>query len=115
MSSTNHTTPENSKPDNNTHIYNNITFNKEYTLHKKTDIGPCMDVKGYNGHIYAIQRDNGGRMYVLSENLDVLFTFDGIGNARQIEIKNGIAAISARENGLWLIDVSKTSMPLSYY
>ena len=112
MSSTNHTTPENSKPDNNTHIYNNITFNKEYTLHKKTDIGPCMDVKGYNGHIYAIQRDNGGRMYVLSENLDVLFTFDGIGNARQIEIKNGIAAISARENGLWLIDVSKAQPKL---
>lgn len=89
---------------------------KEYLLHKKADIGPCMDVRGCNGRVYAIQNKNGGRLCVLSEGLVLLCVYDGIGNARQIEIKDGIAYITAREDGLWIFDL-KNEKPelLSHY
>lgn len=88
----------------------------EYLLHQKADIGPCMDVRGYGGRIYAIQRQNGGRLAVFSEELAPISAYGGIGNARQIEIKDGLAAISAREDGLWLFDVRhEAPLLLSHY
>ena len=80
---------------------------EKYTLKKSAEIGPCMDVRGANGRIYAIQNKAGGRLCVLTTDLIPLAYYDGIGNARQIEIKNNIAVISARESGMWIFDISK--------
>lgn len=81
-------------------------------LSKKANIGPCMDVRGANGRIYAIQNKAGGRLCVLTTDLVPLAYYDGIGNARQIEIKNNIAVISARESGMWIFDISKVEPKL---
>ena len=89
---------------------------KEFILSKKAKIGPCMDVRSYCGRIYAIQRQGTGRLCVLSQNLEILCFYDGIGNARQIEIKDGIAYVTAREDGLWIFDVrNEKPMLLSHY
>lgn len=79
---------------------------KEYQLSNAASIGLAMDVRGYNGRLYAICRDNGGSLSVLSKDLELLEVYRGIGNARQIEIRDGIAFITAREDGLWILDVS---------
>lgn len=92
---------------------------KEYLLSESAGIGGCMDVKAYGGALYAIQKDNqaaGGRLCVLSPDLTLLHTYEGIGNARQIEIADGVAVITAREDGLWLVDVtSPVPRLLSHY
>ena len=78
---------------------------------EQADIGACMDVKAHNGRVYAIQRSSqflGGRLCVLSDDLALIGEFRGIGNARQIEIIGDVAVITARENGLWLFDISLT-------
>ena len=76
---------------------------------ERAGIGPCMDVKSHSGRIYAIQRQSAehrGRLCVLSHSLELLSVYEGIGYARQIEIVNNIAVITAREDGLWLFDIS---------
>lgn len=81
--------------------------------------GGFMDIAEYNGYLYAIQNSgqyNGGRLCVLDNNLKILGVYEGIGDARQIKIANGIAVISARANGIVIFDV-KTTQPkkLSQY
>lgn len=78
---------------------------QEYKIRKRAEIGFCMDVRGYGGRIYAIRRQGRGALCVLDGSLSLLSTFEGIGNARQIEIADGIAYITAREDGLWIFDV----------
>lgn len=80
-----------------------------FVFERRASIGPCMDVKAHNGRLYAIQRSSqyaGGRLCVLDASAEMLGTFVGIGNARQIEMIGNVAVITARENGLWLLDVS---------
>ncbi len=88
---------------------------KHYTVKEKSILSGCMDVENYNSLIYAIQKPSqfkGGRLCVLDENLNILETVDGIGNARQIEILNGIAVITARSNGIWIFDVNNVKPKL---
>lgn len=78
-----------------------------------------MDIEEYNGYLYAIQNSSqyiGGRLCVLDKNLNLVSSFENIGNCRQIKIYDGIAAISARSNGLWIFDVTKEQpILLSHY
>ena len=77
---------------------------------ERAGIGPCMDVKAHGGRLYAIQKANGehrGRLCVLDSALGVLAIYEGIGNARQIEIVGDVAVITAREDGVFLFDVSE--------
>ena len=79
-------------------------------LQERAGIGACMDVKTHAGRIYAIQRacdEHTGRLCVLKENLELLTTYEGLGHTRQIEMVGNVAVISAREDGLWLFDVSE--------
>lgn len=79
-------------------------------LSERAGIGACMDVKAHNGRIYAIQgacEKHKGRLSVLNEKLELLSCYEGIGNTRQIETVGNVAVISAREDGLWLFDVSE--------
>ena len=78
-------------------------------LYERADIGACMDIKAHNGLLYAIQRDSqfrGGRLCVLRPDLSLVASYEGIGNARQIEIAGKVAVITAREDGIWLFDIS---------
>lgn len=93
---------------------------KKFVASFKANVhGGFMDVEEYNGHIYAIQRSSqyiGGRLCVFDKELNLISSYEGIGNARQVKINNGIAVISARSNGIWILDV-KGNMPklLSHY
>jgi len=88
---------------------------KKQYLSECAGIGPCTDVKSYKGRIYAIQRicdEHGGKLVVLTPELSVCASYEGIGTARQIEIVNDTAFITAREDGLWIFDVSNTEPKL---
>lgn len=92
---------------------------KTTVLTRKFRIGPCMDVQSYQGRLYAIQNAlqfPGGRLCVLSPQGELLAAFEGIGNARQIEIRRGVAFVTARAGGLWIFDVQeKEPRLLSHY
>ena len=80
-------------------------------LSERAGIGACMDVKAHGGKIYAIQRacdEHKGRLCVLNEKLELLAVCEGLGFTRQIEMVGNVAVVSAREDGLWLFDVSET-------
>ncbi len=89
-----------------------------FTLTKKV-LGPCMDVKNDGNHLFAIQRPDqypGGRLCVLDAEGNILGQYENIGTARQIEIKNGIAVVSARANNLWIFDIREPQPKLlSHY
>ena len=79
-------------------------------LSERAGIGACMDVKAHDGRIYAIQRaceEHTGRLCVLNEKLELLAVYEGLGFTRQIEMVGNVAVVSAREDGLWLFDVSE--------
>lgn len=84
--------------------------NQSQILNERAGIGPCMDVKAHHQMLYAIQNRNqfpDGRLCVLRPDLSVVAEYIGIGNARQIEIVGNIAVITAREDGIWLFDLSE--------
>lgn len=89
-----------------------------FTLTNKI-LGPCMDVKTDGKRLFAIQRPDGypgGRLCVLDADGNLLGEYVGLGTARQIEIKDGIAVISARANNLWLFDIREDQPKLlSHY
>lgn len=82
-------------------------------------LGPCMDVKTDGNRLFAIQAPPyypGGRLCVLDKEGTVIGEYVGLGTARQIEIKNGIAVVSARSNNLWIFDITQdTPRLLSHY
>ena len=68
--------------------------------------GEFMDVRGYRDRIYAISRKNGGSLTVFDADLCRITSLEGIGSARQIEIRDGLAFITAREDGLFIVDLT---------
>lgn len=74
-----------------------------------------MDVKYHGGFLYAIQRQcdrHSGRLCVLRRDFSIVASYEGIGNARQIEIVGNTAVITARESGIWIFDISKATPAL---
>ncbi|MBQ8758968.1 MAG: hypothetical protein IJZ20_04665 [Clostridia bacterium] len=81
-------------------------------LKEKAEIGAAMDIKAKGNYLYAIQngsQHHGGRLCVLNkDDLSLAASYEGIGNARQIEIVGNTAVVTAREDGLFLFDISDT-------
>ena len=90
-----------------------------FLLENSAGIGPCMDIRTHNGHLCVIQNRSGypdGRLCILTPEMEMISSYTGIGNARQIEISGNIAIITAREDGLWIFDLSETTPRLlSHY
>lgn len=86
---------------------------------ERAGIGPAIDVKAHDGRLYAVQKaceEHRGRLCVLDPSLKVLSCYEGVGNARQIEMVGSVAVISAREDGVFLFDVSEVEPRLlSHY
>ena len=92
------------------HLETNQKNSSPTVLREHAGIGACMDVKAHAGRIYAIQRacdDHTGRLCVLNEKTELLAVHEGLGFTRQIEMVGNVAVVSAREDGLWLFDVSE--------
>lgn len=92
---------------------------QEYTLHHQAHLGACMDIAIHKNRIYIIQNTRqykGGRLCVLTPDFELLASFEGIGNARQIAIAGDAAIVTAREDGMWIFDVSQpTPVLYSHY
>lgn len=73
--------------------------------------GPAMDVAVEGNRAFVIGR---GKLHVvdISEPAkpSVLGSIDGLGNTRQIVVSKGLAYVSARESGLFIVD-TRTSPP----
>ena len=85
---------------------------KKYKLQNQAHLGPCMDVCTGRDCLYVIQNTKqhpgSGRLCVLSPECELIASYEGIGNARQIAVSGNIAIVTARENGLWVFDISQT-------
>lgn len=68
--------------------------------------GPAMDVAVQGERAFVIGR---GKLHVLDIRTPsaprVLGSIDGLGNTRQIAVSDGVAYVSARESGLFVVDV----------
>lgn len=87
----------------------------EYFPIRSAGIGPCMDICVHEGYLYVIQRADqysGGRLCVLDSEMQIVGEFVGIGNARQVRIAGETAVITAREDGLWVFDISENTPEL---
>lgn len=80
---------------------------------KNVGIGPVMDVAATSSHLYAV---GGGRLHVLDHSQPdaprVIGRLSGLGNVRQIAVQDGIAYITSREDGLFLVDVRRPDRPV---
>ena len=76
-----------------------------------------MDVVSDGEFLFAVQNSEQyprGRVCKADANGNILCSFSGIGNARQIGIIDGVIVVSAREDGLWLLSSDDLS-PYSHY
>lgn len=73
----------------------------------------AMDVACNDGWIYVLSR---GRLCTFRTDGELASTpigeLQGLGNTRQIEIAGDLAAITSREDGLWLVDITDPAQPL---
>ncbi len=89
------------------------SFGPELTHTKVAGIGPCQAVELVGDRLYATGR---GRFHVLDVSNPArprrVGGIDGLGsNTRQIFVRGTIAYVTARQDGLWLIDVVDSTKP----
>lgn len=84
----------------------------EFPIARSANWGRCMDVAIVGDRLYAI---GGGNLYTsdISDpaNPRKLGELSGLGNTRQIVVENGIAYITSREDGAFIVDVSTPENP----
>jgi hypothetical protein len=72
-------------------------------------LGPTIDVVVSNGHAYALV---GSSMLVLDgESLAVVGRVDGLLSARQVAVSGNTAVVTARESGVYVVDVTEPAAP----
>ncbi len=87
-------------------------FGPELPIVATLGCGPTMDVALEGNYLYAI---GGARLYVA--RLDdpakprLVGELAGLGNVRQIAVREGIAYVTAREDGLFIVDVHRPEQP----
>lgn len=87
-------------------------YGKRLAYHSVDRVGPCIAAEVVGNRLYAIGQ---GRLYVLDitapRQPQLLGTLAGLGTTRQLVVQNQIAYITARQDGLWLVDVSNPARP----
>ena len=101
----------------------NLQYSSNILLSGTCGIGPCIDVAVQNGMLYAIQNNSMAKSHELGGALHI-FSLEnpaqpahtgelhGLGNARQVIVDGGIAMISARADGLLLVDIQNPLKPV---
>ncbi len=90
----------------------------ERTIIRNAELGGCMDTAIEGKWLFAVGRD---ALYVCDISIPAaprrVGRLGGLGNTRQITVKNSIAYITSRERGLFVVDVSAPAAPslLSHY
>lgn len=87
-------------------------FGKELAIAGTLGVGPAFDAVVDGGHLYVIA---GGTLHVASladpAKPRVIAKLGGLGHVRQLIVRKGIAYVTAREDGFFLIDVSTPARP----
>jgi len=87
-------------------------FGPELPIVATLGCGPAMDVAPEGNYLYAV---GGGQLHVAQ--LDdparpkLVGQIGGLGNVRQIAVREGIAYVTAREDGLFIVDVRRPERP----
>ena len=87
-------------------------YGKRLPYHKVENVGPCMAAEVVGNRLYAIGQ---GNLYVLDitqpETPRLLGKLSGLGTTRQITVRDTLAYITARQDGLWIVDISDSARP----
>lgn len=95
-----------------------IQFENEQRPTSDAGIGPGMDVVRDGEFLYMLQGRNLAILSVKNPGQPALVgKMKGVGNLRQIVVRDDVAYITAREDGLFVVDVSDRTAPklLSHY
>ena len=99
---------------------NTVSIRFENELHPTADagIGPGMDVARDGKHLFMLQGRNLAILSVKDPGKpELVGKLKNVGNLRQIVVRDDVAYITARADGLFVIDVSDRTAPklLSHY
>lgn len=87
-------------------------YGKELTISGTLGVGPSFDAVAEGGRLYVLA---GGALHIAELNDParprVVGKLRGLGHVRQIVVRGGIAYITAREDGFFLVDVRKPESP----
>lgn len=87
-------------------------YGKALPIVKDLGIGPTMAARVAGDTLYTIGR---GKLRTIDISAlaapTVVGTLSGLGNTRQIAVKDGIAYITSREDGVFIVDVRKRDAP----
>lgn len=87
-------------------------YGKRLPITRDLGIGPTMAARVVGDRLYTIGR---GRLRVFDTtapgNPKPLGTLAGLGNTRQLEVRDGVVYITSREDGVFIVNVAKPSKP----
>ncbi|MEW6357854.1 MAG: hypothetical protein AB1696_16085 [Planctomycetota bacterium] len=87
-------------------------FGKELKIVKDMEVGGCMDAAVVGDRLYVIGQ---GKLHVCDISAPasprILGALTNLGDTRQIEVKDGIAYITARADGMFIVDVKDAAKP----
>ncbi|MBT3374106.1 MAG: hypothetical protein HN742_16640 [Lentisphaerae bacterium] len=88
-------------------------YGKKLSIARDLGIGPTMAARVVADRLYTIGRGK-LRVFDISEpgTPQVLGILAGLGNTRQIEVRNGVAYITSREDGVFIVDVADPVKPV---
>lgn len=100
--------------------FNTVTIQFENEQHPTAEagVGPGMDVVRDGDNLFMLQERNLVILSIKNPGQPVLVgKLQDVGNLRQIVVRNDVAYITAREDGLFVVDVADRSAPnlLSHY
>lgn len=100
--------------------FNTVTIQFENEQHSTAEagVGPGMDVVRDGDNLFMLQERNLVILSIKNPGRPVLVgKLKDVGNLRQIVVRNDVAYITAREDGLFVVDVADRSAPqlLSHY
>ncbi len=88
------------------------SYGKQLEITGTLGVGPAFDAVVDGRHLYVIA---GGALHVADltdpSKPKKIGSLQGLGHVRQIQVRNGMAYITAREDGFFLVDVSKPEAP----
>jgi len=91
-------------------------FGTELSIAADVGIGPTQDVAFENDRLYAIGK---GQLHILDagnpKKPTLLGSVSGLGSVRQIMVRDSIAYISSRQDGLFVVDASVPTKPVLRY
>lgn len=95
-----------------------IKFENEQLPTADAGVGPGMDVLREGDYLYMLQQRNLAILSLKDPDRPVVVgKLEDVGNLRQIAVRGNVAYITAREDGLFVVDVSDRTSPrlLSHY